>query len=35
MPVTHSTNQIQVQLDLEIENTLRRLWKEDLVGCLW
>ena len=28
MPVTRSTNQIQVQLDLEIENTLRRLWKE-------
>ena len=28
MPVTRSTNQIQVQLDLEIENTLRRLRKE-------
>jgi hypothetical protein len=28
MPVTRSTNQIQVQLDLKIENTLRRLRKE-------
>jgi hypothetical protein len=28
MPVTHSTNQSQVQLDLEIEKTLRRLRKE-------
>ena len=28
MPVTRSTNQSQVQLDLEIENTLRRLRKE-------
>ena len=28
MLVTRSTNQIQVQLDLEIENTLRRLRKE-------
>jgi hypothetical protein len=28
MPVTHSTNQIQVQLDLEIKKTLRRLRKE-------
>jgi len=28
MPVTHSTNQIQVQVDLEIESTLRRLRKE-------
>jgi len=28
MPVTRFTNQSQVQLDLEIEKTLRRLWKE-------
>ena len=28
MSVTRSTNQIQVQLDFEIENTLRRLRKE-------
>jgi len=28
MPVTRSTNKIQVQVDLEIENTLRRLRKE-------
>jgi hypothetical protein len=28
MPVTRSTNQIQVQVDLEIESTLRRLRKE-------
>jgi len=28
MLVTHSTNQRQVQVDLEIENTLRRLRKE-------
>ena len=28
MPVTRSTNQSQVQLDLEIEKTLRRLRKE-------
>ena len=28
MPATHSTNQSQVQLDLEIEKTLRRLRKE-------
>ena len=28
MPVNHSTNQIQVQLDLEMEKTLRRLRKE-------
>ena len=28
MPVTCSTNQIQVQVDLEIESTLRRLRKE-------
>jgi hypothetical protein len=28
MPVTRSTNQRQVQVDLEIENTLRRLRKE-------
>ena len=28
MPVTRSTNQIQVQVDLEIERTLRRLRKE-------
>jgi hypothetical protein len=28
MPVTRSTNQSQVQLDLEIEITLRRLRKE-------
>ena len=28
MPATRSTNQSQVQLDLEIENTLRRLRKE-------
>ena len=28
MPVTRSTNQIQVQLDLKIENTLHRLRKE-------
>ena len=28
MPVTRSTNQIQVQVDLEIESTLRKLRKE-------
>jgi hypothetical protein len=28
MPVTRSTNQSQVQLDLEIEKTLHRLRKE-------
>jgi len=28
MPVTRSTNQIQVQVDLKIEKTLRRLRKE-------
>jgi len=28
MPVTRSTNQIQVQVDLEIESTLHRLRKE-------
>jgi len=28
MSITHSTNQIQVQVDLEIENTLSRLQKE-------
>ena len=28
MPVTHSTNQSQVQLDLEIVKTLRRLRKD-------
>jgi adenylate kinase len=28
MLITRSTNQIQVQLDLEIENTLRKLRKE-------
>jgi hypothetical protein len=34
MPVTCSTNQSQVQMDLEIENTLRRLWKEAHVNTM-
>ena len=34
MPVTHSTNQSQVQVDLEIENTLRRLQKETRVNTM-
>jgi hypothetical protein len=34
MPVTRSTNQIQVQVDLEIENTLRRLQKEARVNTM-
>ena len=34
MPVTRSTNQIQVQVDLEIENTLRRLRKEARVNTM-
>jgi hypothetical protein len=34
MPVTHSTNQSQVQVDLEIENTLRRLQKEARVKTM-
>ena len=35
MPVTHSANQIhQVQVDLEIENTLRRLRKQDRVNIM-
>ena len=34
MLVTRSTNQIQVQVDLEIENTLRRLRKEVRVNTM-
>ena len=34
MPVTRSTNQSQVQLDLEIEKTLRRLQKEARVNTM-
>jgi len=34
MPVTCSTNQRQVQIDLEIENTLRRLRKEARVNTM-
>ena len=34
MHVTHSTNQSQVQVDLEIENTLRRLQKEARVKTM-
>jgi len=34
MPVTRSTNQIQVQVDLEIENTLRRLRKEARINTM-
>jgi len=34
MPVTHSTNQSQVQLDLEIEKTLRKLWKEARLNAM-
>jgi hypothetical protein len=34
MPVTRSTNQSQVQLDLEIEKTLRRLQKEARVNIM-
>jgi hypothetical protein len=34
MPVTCSTNQRQVQIDLEIENTLRRLQKEARVNTM-
>ena len=34
MPVTRSTNQSQVQLDLEIEKTLRRLRKEVRVNTM-
>jgi len=33
-PVTRSTNQSQVQLDLKIENTLRRLQKEARVNTM-
>jgi hypothetical protein len=34
MLVTHSTNQSQVQVDLEIKNTLRRLRKEACVSTI-
>ena len=34
MPVTHSTNQSQVQVGLEIENTLHRLQKEARVNTM-
>jgi hypothetical protein len=34
MPVTRSTNQSQVQEDLEIENTLCRLRKEARVNTM-
>jgi len=34
MHVTRSTNQRQVQVDLEIENTLRRLRKEACVNTM-
>jgi hypothetical protein len=34
MPVTCSTNQSQVQVDLEIENTLQRLQKEAHVNTM-
>jgi len=34
MHVTRSTNQIEVQVDLEIENTLRSLWKEARVNTM-
>ena len=34
MSVTRSTNQRQVQVDLEIENTLRRLQKEAHVNTM-
>jgi hypothetical protein len=34
MPITRSTNQSQVQVDLEIENTLRRLQKEARVNTM-
>jgi len=34
MPVTRSTNQIQVQVDLEIKNTLRRLRKEARINTM-
>src|SRR3990172_2061600 len=34
MPITSSTNQIQVWVDLEIENTLRRLRKEARVNTI-
>jgi len=34
MPVTRSTNQSQVQVDLEIENTLRKLRKEARVNTM-
>jgi len=34
MLVTRSTNQSEVQVDLEIENTLRRLRKEARVNIM-
>ena len=34
MPITRSTDQSQVQVYLEIENTLRRLWKEACVNTM-
>ena len=34
MLVTRSTNQIQVQVDLEIKNTLRRLRNEPRVNIM-
>ena len=34
MPLTRSTNQNQVQVDLEIENTLRRLRKKAHVNTM-
>jgi hypothetical protein len=34
MPLTRSTNQNQVQVDLEIKNTLRRLWKKAHVNTM-
>jgi hypothetical protein len=34
MLVTHSTNQRQMQVDLEIENTLRMLQKEARVNTM-
>jgi len=34
MHVTRSTNQSQMQVDLKIENTLRRLWKEARINTI-
>jgi len=34
MPVTRSTNQRQVQVDLELENTLHRLRKEARINTM-